>query len=193
MPRYTTPPVAVIKIIRIPEDVKKMLNYAKNLEERAIISFLWLTAARVSEMLAVKLHDVYITPSTLKISIPTLKKVRHEEQKFKMLFRTLEFPTNGENSFFVDILINYYRYRKQEALEGEPLFDRSRRYITKVINKVSLAAYGVRLSAHHIRHARLSYLAFRGYSAWQLKYIKGAADLRSVEEYVHIQPQLIKV
>jgi len=193
MPRYYTNPNAILKIIRMPEDVMKMLQYTNKLEERAIVSFLWLTAARVSEMLAVKLNDVYITPSTVKISIPTLKKVRYEEQKFKALFRTLEFPTDDENSLFVDVLINYYRYRKQEALEGEPLFDRTRQYVTYLINRLSQMAYGVRLSAHHIRHARLSYLAFKGFSAWQLKYIKGAADLRSVEEYVHIQPQLIKV
>jgi len=192
MPRYRTPPNQATKIIRTSEDVKKMLHYAKNLEQRAVISFLWLTASRVSEMLAVKLNDIYITSSTIKISIPNLRKIKKGEQDPETNFRVLEFPLEGENFLFIDILINYYRYRKQEALENEPLFDRTGRYITKVINEVSQKAYGIVLSPNHLIQARLSYLASRGLSAWELKYIKGVRDMRSIEKYIHTQPRLIK-
>lgn len=181
MPRYRTDPSQGVVN---EKEVLDMLKACKNVKEKAVISFLWLTGCRVSEALAITTNDIELSPWLLTIKLPTLKKKRKADQEFKITYRILKFKRNDINpNPFIESFITYYKSIKEGLI-----FPMSDRTIERIVNRVSKKALGRILAPHHIRHSRLTYLAEKGYPIHFLQYFKGASDIKSVAPYLHARP-----
>jgi len=183
MPRYK---VCIDHIID-DKEVLQMLDVLTSIRDRALISFLWLTGARPSEVIEVKKEDIIVEPFKVQFKIPTKKL--DKSKGFKIKHRILEYnrPRMPPNPFIEAIVIHH-----RTINDGAIVFNMTTRNIEYIVNKASTKALGYALAPYNFRHSRMTKLARLGYDAIDLKYFKGSKSIKSVEPYLHGKPFLVK-
>jgi len=175
MPEYLTDIKFRVEDIHIDE----MISECKRLRDQAIISFLWVSGCRPSEMLEFCKKDIFFLEDKVHFKLVTKKLGRGG--RFKVNERTLVF--NSDNRW-IQIIKEYSELMSNPEV---PLFKISDRAIEYIITKVSTTVLGFPLAPYHFRHSRMSKLAeTKGLT--QLMYFKGSADARSVSAYLHGRP-----
>lgn len=166
MPEY------LVDINRIPKDeeVFKMINDASNPRDRALVSILWLTGARPSELRTLTTEHITSDSDTLSI---TLKNLKVTKKSFFPRTRTLTF---SKGSDFTGFLLSYVNMLPK----GEHLFLISLRRIEQIIETLSNGAF----CPYNFRHGRLTLLSQQGFTPDELLSFKGSMSLGSVEPYI---------
>ena len=149
---------------------------------KAIIAALWLTGARVSELLRLRRRNVKVVEEEgyIVFEIPTLKKRRRRHAVYETPTRKLFIPIDAP---FMDELLSYIEGKAPDEL----LWPRSRQIVWRRIKEVNPLA-----SPHLFRHDRLQHLADRGASMLQLQAWAGWSDARPAGEYIRLSGQLTK-
>lgn len=140
-------------------------------EHKAYIAMLYLTGARPEEIRLMQKSDIQITENYVMIRLKTLKRG---------MDRTLIFSNKTP---FIDVILEH-----SDSCDME-LFTMDLSTYKKMIYKVSQD----NVTPYTFRHFRLTFMAVKlNATPYELKYWKGAKDLRSVEPYVHLSGSQIK-
>lgn len=186
MPRYTH---SISDILR-EDDVRAVFDKADNLREQALISFLWVTGARPSEIAELTINDVIVTLDTITFKLKT-KKLKNTEE-FQLKERTLEIerPQGMEINIYMET-IKQYMDTLPQGIDGVRVFEYSTRWMELVTNRIGLKALGKQLSPYHFRHSAITREAGARRTIDQLMHYKGAKSPRSVSNYLHSTPYMI--
>lgn len=171
--------VAEAELMTKHELIKKIKDI-QNDTHRAFFALLYLTGARVSELLStLKLKNFDIQKISgrdflIVANIPTLK--RREAAP-----RTI--PINMEIEYdLVNCIVRYLEFREPTHI----LFPYKRRYMYNL----SIRYFGKQISPHYFRHLRNTHLAADyGLDGFHLKQFNNWASVKSADFYIHLNPK----
>lgn len=158
-------------------DVDNILTWVSGVgmyEEKCMVSILYLSACRVSELCLVRKRDVVIDGSVLRLSLVTKKR----RGKYKDEIRTISISINEDTKKFVDAIKNYLimvNYKPEDMM----LFNGERSARDKIKNHTGHAP-------HCFRHSRLTHLARRGFTEFELQKFVNWGTTNVAKEYVHL-------
>lgn len=189
MPIYKTP---VDNLVIYDNDVRKMYQLCDGLEERALLSTIWLTGARIGEVLRIKKCDIKTKDNRLIIELFTEKIGRKKtkdkdkpKEAFMLRNRVLSFKIRDDinESLYITTLIKHL-----EAFKGgweDLLFPTHRKTVQRWINRISKEAIGKELAVHTFRHSVLTHLGSSGKIGMkELATFKGSENPGSVAVYI---------
>jgi integrase len=165
------------------EEVLKYIDGATKLRDKALLAMLWLTAARVSEALAVRRKDVkhqfvpydklshtYVQKDCMLIEMPISK--RREP-----ITRIVPIVC-AEDAAFRVYLDDYMSFIKDPESK---LFPITRTTAFKLVRNIT------GLHPHTLRHSRLTWLVrTKGFSDSMLRQYTGWSDSRQAARYTHL-------
>ena len=159
------------------EEVKKILSIAETHKSRLILSLLYSSGLRVSELVNLKVKDVNVQDNLgwvrkgkgSKDRIFTLSKSLSEELK--------TYITNHSNNIFL-------------FSESKPLTPRN---IQKIIQKLKVKA-GIqkKVTPHTLRHSFATHLLESGVDIRIIQEMLGHANLNTTQIYAHVSSEMIK-
>jgi len=158
-------------------EAERMINSCNDLEEQSLIAFLYMSGARISEVLALKRKNFWSDYQFLNVRIITLKRkgnILHE--------RTLFFDLN--KTPFIDPLIDYLN---SIQLRESKVWDWTRVKAWRLIKRLEPSAW-----LHLFRHTRATLLAEKGATESQLIAWFGWTDGRPTQEYIQKSEKLTK-
>ena len=164
-----------VEALLLQPDTEKL----SGLRDRAILEVLYATGMRVGELVNLKISDVDVWSSTIRVF------GKGKKQRF---------------CYLTDSAIEYIeryldaRKGKSEFLflnkAGKPISCVSvRKMLKKYINQ---AAIKKKISPHTIRHSFASILLSRGCDLKSIQELLGHKDISSTQIYTHISPQKLK-
>jgi integrase len=183
MPRYREDPSeTVLK----DEDIRKMFDKTRDLQEQALLSCLWITGARPSEVLELKKENVLITEDVVVFDLPT-KKLQADGTHFVLKRRQLRIgrPHGLQMNIYLETVV---KYAERLYHPEDPVFIYGRRWAIKVINRLGMQGIGKEVAPYHLRHSAVTREASRGQTIDQLMHFKGAKSIQSVQPYLHASP-----
>jgi len=183
MPIYSSD----IKEILYEEDVSRIYNCATKSMERVLVSLLWITGARTTEIIMLQAKAFDISDHSLSIVIPTLKRGKKEGGDFDVRERTLNFkrPKALDMNIYIETIIEYV---KMIPMPEQRIFKYKSRWAEKTINKLGMDAIQKKICPYHFRHSVLSWLAKNGATVSELMFFKGAKNISSVSPYLAAVP-----
>ena len=148
-----------------------MIVNSRTLEMQALIAMLYLSGARVSEILRLTPADVNVFESEIMIFMPTLKK--RDIVKRPIFFK--------RDAPFLDYFVKFFEERKEQSSLFWITRQRSNYYIKKV---------NTMISAHAFRHNRAQRFADGGAPSSQIKAWMGWSGWTTAEHYIDNSRQL---
>lgn len=156
-------------------------------EMRAILAFLYVSGARISEVLILRVRDVIVDGSDVKVTVATLK--RGKSGSPITLTRDLVFTTTTP---YINLFIDHWLYAKKEMEENPDLYDKdlylfdsNRKQVWYYIHKVNDYC-----SPHIFRHSRLQKLADLGASAHEIRLWAGHKRVETSTRYIEQSAQM---
>lgn len=146
---------------------------------RALISILYLTGARISEVICLKKEEIYREPPHINIHMKVLKRR-------KTIIRPALIRISEENKPFLIFIENYIN-----SHDSEWLFPSIRGGHIKRIWAWTLISK-VYAWPHWLRHLRCSHLAMKGLSAFELQTYIGWSKLDTAVNYVRLSAKDLK-
>jgi integrase/recombinase XerD len=125
-----------------PEQVKKIIECAGNLRDKALLQLMWATGARVSEILSLKVSDIIWDENV--IIIPTLKRGASRERRVLVNPKTIEVLKEYVDKFGLK--------------RTDRLFSITRQRVFQIVRRAGKRA-GIervgekKLHPHHFRHS----------------------------------------
>jgi len=165
-----------LKRIDIPS-YSKILRYVKEIEDkkvRALFSILYLTAARISEVVRrMEKKDIEIIEKDgKKIMLVTLFNEKNKQRKIKKI------PINIEKEY--PLVVAFLEY--VDSIEDDVIFKFSRKHAFKLLRKY------VGVNPHYIRHIRLTHLVTEfNFNEYELKIFAGWTDTRPAKSYIEMR------
>jgi site-specific recombinase XerD len=157
------------------DDIKKMMSFATDSRDRALVMLLWNTAMRVGELSNIKVKDVDLVGEKVTVTGKTGKR---------------DIPIT---SALPDLRnwLNIYKGKSQEPLfpnknnRNEPLGVRGIQYVVRdLVEKAGIS--NKHINAHSFRHGRLTELAGLGVTEMQLRLYAGwSKSSLMVETYIN--------
>jgi len=162
-------------IVLKQKDLLEIINNNQiDLRDRAFISFLYLTGARISEVLATIKDDIDITDDFIVIELITLKRRRMKNVK-----RIIGIPLNKEK----DMINCFLRWLKFPSSSNK-IFPFSRMTGWNIVNKW-LGVY-----PHILRHTRLTHLVSKhNFTNMDLMEWTGWRNINMTTIYIHLRWQ----
>ena len=171
--RRITPPQLLLR----PEDISRMLGFAKNNLERAVLMLHWESGGRVGEILNIRIGDVLFEDQLAVIRLdgktgPRQIYVREAYPYLEAHLSGHQQKDDNEAHLFLNA-------------EGEPMLYYS---FCRILKRLGAEA-GIRkpLNTHFFRHSRATFLARKGWSEAQLcthlGWVYGSAMPRT---YIHM-------
>jgi len=175
--------VPKIRLKRLPmtrEEVEDMISRADNERDRALIAMLYITGARISEVLRLKRKDIEIGEKEVRITITPLK-IR---SKGPLIFvHTLPIPLTAP---FVEHIVSYV----SKIQDGEEfLFCGYKKPMTRVRAWQIIKKLNQDTFPHFFRHTRASKLAEAGADVLEIKEWLGRKTLPL--EYISVSRRRI--
>jgi integrase/recombinase XerD len=172
-----TPIKAIDKLVSRPNQ-----NSARGLRDAAIISMLYATGLRVSELIKLELSDLDLNQGYVK-SLGKGKKERVvplNERALDLIFAYLEA---GRPRFLNNQISSWLFIRKNGLCI-------SRQGIWKIIKKYALlAGLNPEISPHKLRHSFATHLLEGGINLRALQLLLGHSDLATTEIYMSVDRQ----
>lgn len=179
---------AVITII--PDDhIELLMNHLQSNRDKLILKILYLTGARIGEILDLKIENIPYPNSDETFGI--LKNI-----KSKGKYRNLFIPMNlieEIDSFIIneraliDTEHSYLFVALQKQNLGHPLTYRS---IYDVFDRAKKKA-GLKFNFHDIRHTFVTHLAEMGMDVSIISIIAGHKHIQTTEKYTHLSDRYI--
>jgi integrase/recombinase XerC len=157
------------------------------LRDRAILEFLYATGIRVSEMVALDLHDIDLPAGVVRV----MGKGRKE--------RMVPFGAKARTALKSWLKVCADRRERIAApealflnLRGGRLTDRS---VRRILNRrLQEAALYMRISPHTLRHSFATHLLGAGADLRAIQELLGHSSLSTTQRYTHVTPDsLMKV
>ena len=158
------------------EEIKKMIESADNQKSKLIISMLYSTGLRVSELVNLKLEDINFSEKS--------GWVRHGKGAKDRLF-VLSENLAGELQAYLKGRENKYLFSKEGPL--------TTRNIQKIIKGVKLRAeISKRVTPHTLRHSFATHLLEQGTDIRLIQTLLGHSSLNTTQIYTHVSSEQIK-
>ena len=163
-------------------EVEKLLNSpdtSKDIEQRdkAMIEMLYATGMRISELVNLKITDIDMNRSVIKVMGKGSKE------------RLIPFGESASEALF-----NYLKIRKDSSSKEVFISNRGKK-ITRVAFWQRIKVYLLRenlkisISPHTLRHAFATHLLNRGADLRSVQLLLGHSDLSTTQIYTHIAKQ----
>ena len=163
-------------------EVEKLLNspdVSKDIEQRdkAMIEMLYATGMRISELVNLKITDIDMNRSVIKVMGKGSKE------------RLIPFGESASEALF-----NYLKIRKDSPSKEVFISNRGKK-ITRVAFWQRIKVYLLRenlkisISPHTLRHAFATHLLNRGADLRSVQLLLGHSDLSTTQIYTHIAKQ----
>lgn len=168
------------------DEIKRVINAAANLRDKALLTFLDATAARVNECLSVKVKDIDVGERI--VIVRTLKKKKEQYRRI---------PIKGEK---LDVVLGFIKGKKPDDF----LFNVSARQVRNIVLKAGKKA-GIKvgekqikgkvyssLHPHHFRHSYAIRWVKKSKGDWnalrKLQMILGHASINTTAKYLQFGP-----
>ena len=159
------------------EEVKKMIDSTDNIKSRLIISLLYSSGLRVSELVNLKVEDLNFGEGT--------GWVRRGKGSKDRLIIISENLTNELRSYLENKKDNVYIFSKEKAL--------TTRNIQKIIKGTrERAGINKKVTPHTLRHSFATHLLEQGTDIRMIQAMLGHASLNTTQLYTHISSEQIK-
>ena len=158
------------------EEVKKLIDSADNQKSRLIISLLYSTGLRVSELVNLKVDDVNFADKS--------GWVRHGKGAKDRLFVLSENVAKE--------IQEYLKGKEQKFIfsKDEPLTTRN---IQKIIKGTKVrASISKRVTPHTLRHSFATHLLEQGTDIRLIQTLLGHSSLSTTQVYAHVSSDLLK-
>lgn len=162
----------------------QMINTIKTQQAKTIITILHYTGARISEVLKLKINDIFVETDINKerylvLNIPILK-----QKKDKISKRTIRLPLTINH---IDIILDYIKDREHRIKTGHRetsyLFDASYHHVRYRLYQMR-DKLDIPISFHYFRRSHLSLLASMNISPLGIAQISGHSKLENVMIYI---------
>ena len=157
------------------EDVDKMMSKTSYVMHRAVVAALYLTGARPSEVIGLRVSSFNIVDDFVAVTIETKKLGK--STGFIIRTRTLEF--SNDSPYLKDLLEHREAVMHAGSKDGL-LFPVGRKQVGKIVEQLSER----RFCPYNFRHSRMTKLANEDCNIGELMSWKGARDARSVSPYL---------
>lgn len=157
-----------------PEDVRKLINAAEDIRDRLIVSLLYTTGIRVSELIKIRKEDIDLSKNSLKVfgkgskerivffNNYTKKLLKEYLDKYKFGDRDYIFPGRGSET------IHYVT-------------------VERVLNRLKRkAGLSKKVTPHILRHSFATYALSQGMDIREIQELLGHASLRTTQVYTHV-------
>jgi len=175
--------VPKIKIKREPmarDEVAEMISKAQSQRDRVLIALLYLTGARVSEVLSLRKKDIIVEENMIRIRMPARKR----RERGPLIFRHI-LPISKTAPFIEEVLIYI-----QKLDDDNHLFSGYKSPMTRVRAWQIIKELNQNTFPHFFRHTRLSKLSEAGADPFQLRDWSGRKTIPW--EYVERSPAKLK-
>ncbi|MCX8181252.1 MAG: tyrosine-type recombinase/integrase [Thermofilaceae archaeon] len=155
-----------------PEEVHEIINAASNLRDKLIVSILFCTGVRVSELVGIELSDINMDERSIR--------VKGKGGKERVIF----FDTRTR-----DLLTRYIK-----EIEGDGYLFPGRKgghihYVTveRIIQRLARkAGLKKKITPHILRHSFATYSLSCGMDVREIQELLGHSSLRTTQVYTHI-------
>jgi len=149
-----------------------------NIRDKALVSYLYLTGARISEVLfKVKIKDITVEKNDGRVFYVFYLYTEKRREKTD-IYRKVGIPYD-KNKDFIDIILGYIK--RSGLVESSYLFDINRRTAHRLCVK------WMGFHPHFLRHTRLTHLAsMYGFNALELQQFAGWTNTNPASVYVHL-------
>ncbi len=160
------------------EEVKKLIGGSDNIKSRLIISFLYSSGLRVSELVNLKIADL-----NLKDRIGWVRKGKGSKDRLISLSGNLSDELDS--------------YLKMKGIDKIYLFSKDKPLTTRNIQKI-IKTTGIRaginkkITPHTLRHSFATHLLEGGVDIRLIQSILGHSSLNTTQLYTHISSDQIK-
>ena len=158
-------------------DICEFSNDYKGIRNRTLIEMFYLTGMRRAELIGLKLSDIDLSASTVKVTgkrnkqriIPIIKSFIPDLQQY-MKVRTETFPSGNVEWFFL-------------TDKGNKLYDK---YVYNTVRSyLSLVTTIDKKSPHVLRHTFATHMLNHGADLNSIKELLGHANLSATQIYTH--------
>lgn len=156
--------------------IKKYISSIRNLRDKALVSLLYITAGRVSEVLEITRESFDKTvKSNRNIVIIKLPNRKHKKRYYKEIPVPLD---RKDNIFFLKVV--------EEYVNSSPgihkLFPISKQRVWQILRKE------IDMNPHYLRHIRLTHLVtMYDFREQQLILYAGWTDSRAAKHYMELK------
>ncbi|MEM1508399.1 MAG: tyrosine-type recombinase/integrase [Thermofilaceae archaeon] len=161
LPRYLT-----------PGEVEAMINAAKNARDKLVVSLLYSTGMRVSELVNVKVSDINLEEGSIRVKGKGNKeRVVFFDNRTRRLL--LEYLSSAEPD-------SYLLPGRQEG---------HMHYVTveRIVKSLAdVAGLKKKVTPHILRHSFATFSLSRGMDVREIQELLGHASLRTTQVYTHI-------
>ena len=181
-----------ISQILYSEDIERMWKNTPYENYRVIISLLWYSGARPSEIMPLQRKNINFGIDSSGRDFFAMKLATKKLQKavgFVVKERTLTAsrPLGSEADLYIESIIRWCVKNKLQLDDYLIVGGRTTRWLNKVMHRLS-EPVGHVWSAYHFRHSVFSHMVADGASATTVMHWKGASDISSVRRYIHAMP-----
>lgn len=160
-------------------EVSQLVDNMHTLELKAIIAALYLTGARISEVLQLKTNNIIKKDKDVTIILVSLKRRGNSSSKPT---RSLTFE---EDAKLMNYLLDYKDFMERKRIKR--MFKLSRQMVWYHIRQHTDV-----ISPHCFRHSRLQQLADAGAGSHRLRSFAGHAKLETSTTYVESSSALLE-
>ncbi len=159
-------------------EIQKMFDVCENKKHKAILSLLYSTGLRVSELINLKWKD--IDRSRMIINVIAGKGMKDRQLPL--------------NQVLIDVLTDYYKeYKSKEyVFNGQFDLQYSDRSVLHVVKHLAeKAGINKRVYTHLIRHCTMTHLVEQGLDINIIQRLCGHSNVKTTATYLHISHNLI--
>lgn len=191
MPVYTE----TVKQLLYEDDIRKMWQNTPYESDRVILSVLWFTGARPSEVINLKRKNVLWGidengQDFFQMKLETKKLAKAVGYVVTTRVLTSSRPLGAKANVYIETIIRWCM--KLELEDFLFVGGRTTRWLNKVMHRLS-GTIGHTWSVYHFRHSVFTHMARNRASLSALMDWKGAAHPSSVMRYIHAAPAYIRI